>query len=500
MPEDFGILEHAVARGTGGPVVIKRDGEGLRVFQGSAFEVEILDALAGGFGEVNVVGDAFGHIEVEAHEFGIDEVAGVAFGGGAGFKVESCVFEGCAEHGTIAFDLVEGVVVDVEGGGFADGDGAFLYNEAGVEEGAQADVGLGVKELDFVDGIDQGRIFVAATGGAEINGGLHDGAREVLFCGVVVGLGEGEDLIVWCGLVCGFDEVAAAFGHLPFAAGGLGEFKVETCERGAVVFWLCEEGVAVEGFCDFTVTVAEHHGVDARDFSDLPGEVFGASRFIDATVGGNDDEVWLVVSPDFDQPLEGGGGIFPGVAFVVFGFFPEGDGWGGEADDGDSDALDGFLKVGNERFGVGPAGDGVGGEPGETSDAAGGVHVFEAVVEFVVADGHGIKAHGVHDKHHGVDGEGAGRDSDAGGKTAGLFVGLVDAFEWGALDGVADVDEEGVGGGFALFCYEGGDLGEAVIGGLLAEVVVGVDVAVEVCGGEDRDFGCLGGESGGQKE
>lgn len=118
----------------------------------------------------------------------------------------------------------------------------------------------------------------------------------------------------------------------------------------------------------------------------------------------------------------------------------------------------------------------------------------------MVADGHGIKAHGVHDKHHGVDGKGAGRDGDAGGETAGLFVGLVDAFKRGALDGVADINEEGVGGGFALFSDKGGYFGEAVIGRFLAEIVVGVDVAVEVCGGEDRDFGGLGGESGGQKE
>ncbi len=500
MPEDFGVFEHAVAGGTGGAVVVEGDGEGLIVFEGSAFEVEVLDALAGGLGEVDFVGDAFGHVEVEAHEFGVEEVAGVALWRCAGFKVEGCVFQGGTKHGAVAFDLVEGVVVDVESGGFAYGDGALLYREAGVEEGAEANVGLGVEELDFVDGVDQGRIFVAAAGGAEIDAGLDDGAREILFCGVVVGLGEGEDLIVGDGLVCRFDEVAAAFGHLPFAVGGLGEFEVETGEGCAVVFGLGEECVAVEGFGDFTVAVAEDDGVDAGDFSDLPGEVFSASGFVDTTVGGDDDEVWLVVAPDLEEAFEGGCWVLPGVAFVVFGFFPEGDGWGGEADDGDADALNGFFKVGNEGFGVGPAGDGVGREPGETCDAAGGVHVFESVVEFVVADGHGVEAHGVHDEHHGVYGEGAGRDGDAGGEAAGLFVGLVDAFEGGALDGVADVDEEGVGGGFALFCDEGGYFGEAVIGGFLAEIVVGVDVAVEVCGGEDRDFGGLGGESGGQKE
>jgi len=117
----------------------------------------------------------------------------------------------------------------------------------------------------------------------------------------------------------------------------------------------------------------------------------------------------------------------------------------------------------------------------------------------VIADGHGVEAHGVHDEHHGVDREGAGGDGDAGGEASGLFVGLVNAFEGRALDGVADINEEGVGGNFALLGDQGGNLGEAVIGGFLGEIVVGVDVAVEVCGGEDRDFGGLGGEGGGQK-
>ena len=79
------------------------------------------------------------------------------------------------------------------------------------------------------------------------------------------------------GLVCDFDQMAAAFGHLPLAAGGLGEFKVKTSERGPVVFGLGEERVAVESFRYFAVAVSEDDSVDAGDFSNLPGEVFGAS-------------------------------------------------------------------------------------------------------------------------------------------------------------------------------------------------------------------------------
>ena len=111
--------------------------------------------MADGFGEVDFVGDTFGHVEIEAHEFGVDEVARVALGGGTGFEITSGVFEGGAEHGTVALDFIEGVIEDVEGGCFADGDGAFAYDEAGVEIGAEADVGLGVMELDFMDGVDE---------------------------------------------------------------------------------------------------------------------------------------------------------------------------------------------------------------------------------------------------------------------------------------------------------------------------------------------------------
>ena len=162
------------------------------------------------------------------------------------------------------------------------------------------------------------------------------------------------------GLVCDLDQMAAALGHLPLATGGLDEFEVEAGEGGPVVFRLAEERVAVESFRYFAVAVSEDDSVDACDFGDLPGEVFGASGFVDSAVGGDDDEVGFVVAPDLDEALEGGGGVFPGVAFVVFGFFPEGDGWGGEADDRDADTLDGLFEVGDEGFGVGSAGDGVG--------------------------------------------------------------------------------------------------------------------------------------------
>lgn len=118
----------------------------------------------------------------------------------------------------------------------------------------------------------------------------------------------------------------------------------------------------------------------------------------------------------------------------------------------------------------------------------------------MVADGQGVVAHGIHDEHHGVDGESASGDFDAGGETARLFEGLIDPFERSALDGVAGIDEESIGGLFADFADESGDFGEAEVGGLLAEVVVGVDVAVEVGGGKDGDLGGLSVKGEGEED
>ena len=114
----------------------------------------------------------------------------------------------------------------------------------------------------------------------------------------------------------------------------------------------------------------------------------------------------------------------------------------------------------------------------------------------MVADGHGVVAHGVHDEHHGIDGEGADGDGDAGGKFAGQTEVLVHAFEGSTLDRIAGIDEERVGCGFAFIGNEGGDFGEAVVGRFLREVVVRVDVAVEIGGGEDGDFSRLSGKVG----
>ena len=312
------------------------------------------------------------------------------------------------------------------------------------------------------------------------------------------GLGEVEDLFVGDGCVGHFNEVAAAAGHLPFVIGAFSEFEVKAGEGCAEILRLREEGVSVEKFCYFAVAVTEDDGMDAWDFGDLPGEVFAVVGFIDAAVSGDDDEVWFVVAPDIEETFEGGSGGFPGVAFVVFEFFPEGDGGSGEADDGNTNALNCFFKIGDEGFGIGTSRDGVCAEPGEAGDATGGVEILKTVVKFVIADSHGVEAHGVHDKHHGIDGEGAGGDGDAGREAAGLFESLIDAFEGSALDGVADIDEEGVGGGFADLGNKSCDLGEAVIGGFLGEIVVGIDVAVEICGGENGDFCRLGREGDGR--
>ena len=104
----------------------------------------------------------------------------------------------------------------------------------------------------------------------------------------------------------------------------------------------------------------------------------------------------------------------------------------------------------------------------------------------MIADGHGVVLEEAHGAHHWI--------------AHGAPTGLVDAFERRALNGVATIDEECVGVGGAHLSYEGGDFGEAAVGGPGGDVVDGGEVAVEVGGDEDGDGDLRCGREGGDGE
>ena len=141
----------------------------------------------------------------------------------------------------------------------------------------------------------------------------------------------------------------------------------------------------------------------------------------------------------------------------------------------------------------------VGGEPGEIGGVAGAVQVLEAEVVFVVADRHGVIAEEVHGEHHRVGGErGGGLQAERAG--AGPGDRLVDEFERRALDGVAAVDQEGVGIFRPGRADQRRDFGKPARGGLVRDVVDGVQIAVQVGRREHRNPDLLGLRESGERE
>ena len=218
-------------------------------------------------------------------------------------------------------------------------------------------------------------------------------------------------------------------------------------------------------------------------------------------MNGGDDQIGM------DVPAQRGNGglcrlqrVREAVALVVRRLFPLRNCRSGEADDGDSNAIHGAQNVGVEgaRRDATRFGEGVGGEPGEARVEAGAIQVLEAVVEVVVAEDQRVVAEAVHGGHHGILAQGAAPESEPQGQSAGGDVGLVDGFERRALDGVAAVDEQRIGGLAAGGSDQRGDLGEPAVGGLAGEIVDGNQVAVQVRGGQQGD-GDLPGRGGGRE-
>ena len=149
---------------------------------------------------------------------------------------------------------------------------------------------------------------------------------------------------------------------------------------------------------------------------------------------------------------------------------------GGDADDRDLDAGHGLQQVGSEGRQRG-AGLGVGRQPREAGFVAGRSQALRAEVEVVVADDHGVVADAVHRQHHRL----------RRARSARWPLGLVNTRERRALDRVAAVEEQHV----RRLAPDLGDQGrsrrQAARGGLLREVVVGVDEAVGVGRGEHGD-------------
>src|SRR5271169_975021 len=69
FPEDWGVVEHAIAAAASGSVVIEGDAELLVGIERAAVPAQVYDTLSFGTGEVDLVVHAFGHVVVESDGF-----------------------------------------------------------------------------------------------------------------------------------------------------------------------------------------------------------------------------------------------------------------------------------------------------------------------------------------------------------------------------------------------------------------------------------------------
>ena len=117
----------------------------------------------------------------------------------------------------------------------------------------------------------------------------------------------------------------------------------------------------------------------------------------------------------------------------------------------------------------------------------------------MVADRHGVIAEEVHGAHHRVGGERGGwLQAERAG--AGPGDRLIDEFERRPLDGVAAVDQERVRISAGAARTSVAILASPRGGGLVRDVVDGVQIAVQVGGGEHRNPDLLGLRESGERE
>ena len=207
-----------------------------------------------------------------------------------------------------------------------------------------------------------------------------------------------------------------------------------------------------------------------------------------AHVGGDHNDVRLIADLS-DGVFHGQIGSLVGALLnALLAAVPDGNVRGDDADDGQLHAAplhDGPALAG-DVLAVRSAD--IGRQDGEVRLTQDLVHVGDAPVELVVAQGHGVIAHVVHGGHDGV------------GIIGRLVVQVVG--HDGPLDVVAGIHQEGVGALLAHLLDIGVQPGHAVVGGLrVVLVAVAPDIAVHIRGGKDGDgLLPLGGKGGGGQQ
>ena len=466
----------------GGAVVVHRDGKAVGVGDGGAVGPgQVLDAVARLLRDVDVVVDALkGIVEVIAGrgvegDGQIARLPGLEEGGRPLHVV--------AQLRAVHLQLVEGVLVGVDAGQVALADGALPHLAGHRGHGGGRDLRTGVVQLRLVDKVEQGGVLHhgagdvldLVVGGHVAAAQLADGDDGVGLGPLVVGGQQGHQLGI--GLIVGdLDALGAAADHLPLAVPLALQLDVDLRHGGAGVLVLDHQHAVDLLAGDLLVAVGRDDDVK---LGAGVGQV-GDARAVDAVlvlgvhVHDADQDVDLVLDlvDDLAALVHGVG---DGPAGQVDGV-PPGDVGGDHADQADLDVLlldDGVaVGQGGAVGGVDVAGQDLGVLLAD--DVLQGVH---AVVVLMVAGHPHIVADGVHGGHHGVD--------------------VVFEEELGrvALDGVARVHHQGVGG--AQLLDGGGLLGHAAAGvRLVGRVVPGIKLAVGVAGGQDLQVHGEGPERG----
>ncbi|MCX6638103.1 MAG: hypothetical protein NT090_23855 [Acidobacteria bacterium] len=360
---------------------------------------------------------------------------------------------------------------------------------------------MGVVKLHGLHGIQQRRVQDARV--AAVHGDGRTGHRrvQIAFGGLVIGAGQPQHFGIRLCLDRDGNQPARLAGDLPAAALAL-ESEIDAAERNAPVLGLHQQDIADALPGHLLVGMAEYDGVDAGDLGrDLARHVLAAfaGGALQAGVHGDDDHIGPAPG------LELGYGARRGVPCgqeakprVVLGFLPLRDGRRGDADDRDLHARDGLHDARRERFSSRARfGLGIGGKPGEPRVGAGLIEHLQTEIELVVAKRHRVVAKVVHRQHHRIGLETFGGQAQAQRQAAVAHVLRVNRLDGRALNGVAGIDQDAVRVLAAGGVDQGGQLGKPAVRRPRRVVVVRVDVAVQVGGGQHGDRDGLG--AGGQR-
>ena len=264
--------------------------------------------------------------------------------------------------------------------------------------------------------------------------------------------------------------------------------------------------IDIVGAGEYQMVVACEHDVDAIDGGELERGVFGARDVLttgNAGMGERDDDVGALFLHHRDIGLGGFDDVAGHDLADQMGGVPGHDLGRQEPDQADLDGLGRARTVGQflfddaEGLEIGLVGqrvlaqgfalDQIGRNEGEIGAGERGVEIFEAIIEFVIAQGGGFIAQRVHCGDHRVD-----------IAVKALFVGDVIAHRV-ALDDVAIVDQHRIARFGADGIDDGGGAGEAhrIVGGV-GIIIIGENGDVQVGRFHDAQMGLVGLGAGGK--